>query len=77
MPRKEYCPKCGALLKATKTTRMVCSATGCSFKDRRAGVTMIDPLADRREGTNRYLHTVEPYDPTRDVWGADRRWSKN
>ena len=77
MKRAEICPKCGCRLKAGKTLRMVCSTPGCTFVDRRAGNSAIDPLIDRREGINRYIRPVEPYDPTRDAWGADKRWSKN
>jgi hypothetical protein len=77
MKRADICPICGYRLKAGKTLRMVCSTPGCTFKDRRHGNSIVDPLVDKREGTNRYVRRVEPYDPTRDVWGTDRRWQKS
>jgi hypothetical protein len=69
MPRKDYCPICESPLKATKTTKMVCTTIGCPFKDRRTGIAVVDPLIDRREGLNRFAATMH-----KDPWANERNW---
>lgn len=76
MPKTDVCPVCFAVLKPTKSTKMVCPTAGCTFVDRRCGSSMVDPLADRREGINSRIIKAKAYDHLEDAWGADRRWSK-
>lgn len=71
MPKVDYCPACGTELVPTKTTRMRCPRPNCGFQDRRCGNSTIEPLADRREGTNRYL-----YQENDDPWRAEKRVQK-
>lgn len=67
--RYDWCPVCGERLYPTKTARMECRTPGCSFKDRRVGNCAMDPLADRREGTNRFIGVVHT-----DPWQNERTW---
>lgn len=70
MPRKDYCPICGAELISGKTVKMFCPNTMCSFVDRRYGNGVIDPLMDRREGFNRWVSATQTPDP----WANERNW---
>ena len=49
----DYCPICGeTLVPHGKLLKMKCPNEMCTFKDRRSPTTAVDPLIDRREGTN-------------------------
>lgn len=71
MPRKNFCPKCGAELVSGRTFKMICPRLDCDFKDRRHGSGVVDPLIDRREGFNRWISATMIPDP----WAVVRHWT--
>lgn len=71
MAKKDYCPNCGTELVAEKTVRMICPAQ-CGFVDRRSGNSIVEPLADRREGTNRFFYQKHKADFC--PWSGEKKW---
>lgn len=58
--KADYCPLCNTMLRPTKTLRMVCPGPQCTFKDRRYGMGMALPEADRRVSAT-YTEVVDPW----------------